>query len=81
MAFSSIREMTGFDIHTIDLRIPPSSPTKKALQEQVSWAQLFKGRLLLTRGKILIQAPVSFVQKHFFLFILTFQFRASKHQI
>ena len=50
MAFSSIREMTGFDIHTIDLRIPPSSPTKKALQEQVSWAQLFKGRLLLTRG-------------------------------
>ena len=36
MAFSSIREMTGFDIHTIDLRIPPPSPTKKALQEQVS---------------------------------------------
>ena len=50
MAFSSIREMTGFDIHTIDLRIPPPSPTKKDLQEQVSWAQLFKGRLLLTRG-------------------------------
>ena len=41
MAFSSIREMTGFD-DTIDLRIPPPSPTKKALQEQVSWAQLLK---------------------------------------
>ena len=66
MAFSSIREMTGFDIHTIDLRIPPSLPHEEGLTRTSLLGPVVQRPIIVNTGLNFNPGPSFFCLKAFF---------------